>query len=111
MLACSLIYNTSLHAIEEIVIPPYLFNPPLDYQLTDENGNNFRKLYTPHNFVGWRQRYDRVSAILTESALRCQPVMGVESYLLEARDLWPAALATLERDPLFFVEKSSLDRK
>lgn len=108
MLACSLIYNTSLHAIEEMVIPPYLFNPPLEYQLTDEHGNTFRKMYTPHNFAGWSQRYERVSTILTEPALRCQPVRGVPSYLLEARDLWPAALAALEREPLFFVDEVGL---
>ncbi|HEU0292840.1 MAG TPA: AAC(3) family N-acetyltransferase [Anaerolineales bacterium] len=108
MLACSLIYNTSLHAIEEMVVPPYLFNPPLEYQLTDDNGNTLRKMYTPHNFAGWSQRYERVSAILTEPALRCQPVMDVPSYLLEARDLWPAALAALQREPLFFVDEVGL---
>jgi aminoglycoside 3-N-acetyltransferase len=108
MLACSLIYNTSLHAIEEMVVPPYLFNPPLEYQLTDDNGNTLRKMYTPHNFAGWSQRYERVSAILTEPALCCQPVMNVPSYLLEARDLWPAALSALQREPLFFVDEVGL---
>ena len=107
MLACSLIYNTSLHAIEEMVLPPYLFSPPLEYQLTDENGNTFHKMYTPHNFVGWSQRYDRVSILLTEPGLRCQPVIGAPSYLLEAHDLWSAALTALEREPLFFVEKAN----
>lgn len=107
MLACSLIYNTSMHAIEEMVVPPYLFNPSLEFQLTDEHGHITRKNYLTHNFIGWRQRYDRVSDILAEPALRCQPVMGVSSHLIEARALWTAALASLQGDPLYFIEPES----
>lgn len=104
MLACSLIYNTSFHAIEEIITPPYLFNPPLEYQLTDETGQTINKTYTPHHFVGWRQRYDHAANILSAPTLISQPVIGAESHLIEARALWHAALAELRRDPLYFVE-------
>jgi aminoglycoside 3-N-acetyltransferase len=107
MLACSLVYNTSFHAIEELVTPPYLFNSPLVYQLTDAAGHTTHKTYTPHNFAGWRQRYDRIASVLSAPALASQPVVDVSSHLLEARALWPAALAALRRDPLYFVELES----
>jgi aminoglycoside 3-N-acetyltransferase len=105
MLACSLIYNTSLHAIEETVVPPYLFDPPILYMLTDENGHTFQKKYTPHNFVGWQQRYDRVAGLLSEPDLRSGTVAGADSHLIEARPLWQKAGAALRQDPLYFIDK------
>ena len=38
MLGCGLRPNTSMHAIEELVEPPYLFGPPLSYQLVLDDG-------------------------------------------------------------------------
>ncbi|MBN2387987.1 MAG: AAC(3) family N-acetyltransferase [Anaerolineales bacterium] len=105
MLACGLLYNTSMHAIEERVEPPYLFDPPIRYTLTGADGQTFEKEYTPHNFAGWRQRYDRVAEILDEPALRSAPVAGADSHLIEAGDLWPEALARLRGDPLFFIDR------
>jgi aminoglycoside 3-N-acetyltransferase len=105
MLACGLIYNTSMHAIEETVVPPYLFDPPILYTLTDEDGRTFQKEYTPHNFVGWQQRYDRVAGLLNEPALRSRLVADAESHLIEAPTLWQLAGAALRQDPLSFIDK------
>jgi len=107
MLGCGLRPNTCMHAIEELVEPPYLFGPPIQYTLTDENGHTVRKEYTRHNFSGWEQRYDRVDEVLAHPALRCGLVAGAASYLIEAGALWQAALAQLRDDPLFFVDKSN----
>ena len=38
MLGCGLQPNTSMHAIEEMVKPPYLFGPPLTYHLVLADG-------------------------------------------------------------------------
>ena len=105
MLGCGLEPNTSLHAIEELVEPPYLYDPPLCYTLTDENGNTFQKVYRPHNFVGWAQRYERVGEVLSEPDLRTGKVLAAYCYLMEARALHKAALGALMTNPLFFVER------
>jgi aminoglycoside 3-N-acetyltransferase len=105
MLGCGLKPNTSMHAIEELVVPPYLFNPPITYTLIDRNGRVLKKNYSIHNFVGWLQRYDRVSEVLAEPALSSGIVASAESYLIEAKDLRERVVSKMERDPLYFVDK------
>jgi aminoglycoside 3-N-acetyltransferase len=103
MLGCGLEPNTSMHAIEELVVPPYLYNPPIEYTLTLADGSTVLKTYTPHNFRGWQQRYERIEHILAEPALRRGSVLAAEAFLMEAAALWDAALPALRRDPLYFV--------
>jgi aminoglycoside 3-N-acetyltransferase len=103
-LGCGLEANTTMHAVEEIVVPPYLYDPPIPYRLILADGSSLTKIYTPHNFRGWRQRYDRVAEILRPPDMVRVTVAGAVSILLDAAALWDAALAILRRDPLFFVE-------
>jgi aminoglycoside 3-N-acetyltransferase len=105
-LGCGLEANTTMHAAEEIVVPPYLFDPPVEYRLILAGGSERRKIYTPHNFRGWRQRYDRAAGILRPPDLVRAAVAGAVSILLDAAALWESALAALRRDPLYFVEKA-----
>jgi len=106
MLACDLIYNTSMHAIEELIEPPYLYDPPIIYTLTDENNHTFKKMYRPHNFVNWIQRYERISRILSQPDLRTGMVVNTQTHLIEARALWKAILPVYQNDPLFFVDQA-----
>jgi aminoglycoside 3-N-acetyltransferase len=108
MLACSLIYNTSMHAIEELVEPPYLYDPPIVYTLTDEQGQTFQREYIPHNFRGWRQRYDRAAEVMVKPALRSGPVVEATSYLLDAKALWEAGAKALKENKLFFADKTNI---
>jgi aminoglycoside 3-N-acetyltransferase len=105
MLGCGLEPNTSMHAIEELVIPSYLYNPPFDYQLSLADGAMITKTYTPHNFVGWVQCYDRVEQVLAAPGLRRGRVLEADSFLIEASALWEAVLSVLQRDPLYFVDE------
>ena len=105
MLACGLIYNTSMHAIEELVEPPYLYDPPIYYTLTDNHQKSYKKNYRPHNFRGWQQRYDRITNLLIEPALRSGLVVGVRSHLINARKLWKESLHALRSNPLYFVDR------
>ncbi|MEJ5200161.1 MAG: AAC(3) family N-acetyltransferase [Anaerolineae bacterium] len=104
MLGCGLRPNTSMHAIEELVEPPYLYGGLLTYRLVDWQGNAREATYRVHGFQGWAQRYDRVTGVLGEPALRRGPVLAAQAHLLDAAALWSAALAALRSDPLFFVE-------
>lgn len=105
MLGCGLRPNTSMHAIEELIEPPYLFDPPFDYQLTLANGTQLTKTYKPHNFRGWEQRYERIEQTLTRGLQRGR-VLRADCYLIEAKALWNSALSALHRDPLYFVSRA-----
>jgi len=105
MLGCGLRPNTSMHAIEELVKPAYLFSSPLIYTLIDENGTSFQKEYRRHNFLGWEQRYDRVAEILKPPQLRTAKVLQAQSCLIEAQALQEAALQALAKNPLYFVDR------
>jgi len=109
MLGCGLKPNTSMHAIEEMVVPPYLFNPPITYFLVDQDGQISGKEYVPHNFKGWAQRYDRLAEVLFEPDLHIGFVAGAKSHLIEAKTLWDSALKACRNNPLFFVEGDSMD--
>jgi aminoglycoside 3-N-acetyltransferase len=104
MLGCGLKPNTSMHAIEELVTPPYLFSQPVTYTLIDENGRTTHKEYIPHNFNGWVQRYDRVADLLSHPHLRTGEVAGAPCHLIHAPALWENVLAQLHKDALFFVD-------
>jgi aminoglycoside 3-N-acetyltransferase len=116
MLGCGLEPNTSMHAIEELVVPEYLFDPPLTYTLRLPGGETRRKRYTPHNFRGWQQRYDRLGGLLSAlgpfsapgpfsaRGLRRGPVLQAQAALIEAAAMWAAALPALRADPFYFVE-------
>jgi len=109
MLGCGLLPNTSMHAIEEIAAPPYLFSEARTYVLVDEDGRSHEALHTPHGFAGWRQRYDRVAKILDAPALRQGMVLKARVHLLEARALWVKALEALRKTELFFVDPETRD--
>jgi len=105
MLGCSLRPNTSMHGVEELVEPHYLFGEPLTYRLTLWDGSVIAKTYRRHGFQGWEQRYDRVGEVLREPHLKEGPVLAAQCHLIEAAALWDAAEAALRRDPLYFVDR------
>ena len=115
MLGCGLEPNTSMHAIEEKIEPPYLFGPEIPYILVYPDGTSYEKIYTSHGFDGWNQRYDRIEPLfeaaklrgsgVPEGALRRGPVLQAQVHLIEAEALWATALDTLRQDPFAFVER------
>jgi aminoglycoside 3-N-acetyltransferase len=107
-LGCGLRPNTSMHAVEEHVIPPYLFGEPLEYTITLASGETQRMCVRRHNFHGWTQRYDRLEAVMP-AGLRKGSVLQAEVYLLEAAQMWPAALRAYQENPLYFVDPQAAE--
>jgi aminoglycoside 3-N-acetyltransferase len=105
-LGCGLKPNTSIHAIEEHVIPPYLFGESVDYRIILEQDHEMTIRVTSHDFTGWAQRYDRLGPILDEDGLKRGKVLEATAYLIDCRQMWQQALKTLKKDALFFVEKA-----
>lgn len=104
MLGCGLRPNTSFHAIEELVEPPYLYGGKLEYTLINEKGKSEKKEYLTHGFKMTKQRYDRIAQVLDKPGLRFGKVCGAECFLLHAPAMWEAALKKYREDPLYFVD-------
>ena len=107
LLGCGLRPNTSMHAIEELTEPPYLFADVLSYVITDAKGRIYTMPIRRHNFDGWIQRYDRVAQVLDSNALRTGKVLAADCHLIEAQALWEAVHQKLQQDALFFVNRES----
>ena len=105
MLGCGLAPNTTMHAIEEVVEPDYLFGGKITYAITDYDGEAFHAEYVCHGFVGWKQRYDRVSKLQTRGWLLEGDVLNAKSYSIKCEGLWREALKELSINPLYFVDR------
>jgi aminoglycoside 3-N-acetyltransferase len=105
-LGCGLRPNTSMHGVEELVEPPYLFDGETDHRvlLSRPGGGELMMRVRRHNFDGWEQRYDRLQPLMESRGLRVGPVLAATAHLIEAAAMWETALAALRRDPLYFVD-------
>ena len=104
-LGCGLPPNTSMHGVEELTEPPYLFKPErVVYEVALGADETVRRAYRVHAFDGLTQRYERIADLLDGSALRSGRVHGALCYLIEARPMWEVGVAALRADPLYFVE-------
>ena len=104
-IGCGLNPNTSMHGVEELVKPPYLFGDESYYTLTDAEGKQFRKKYMNHNFKGYKQRYDRMESLLDEKYLNKGKVLEAEAFLISASEMWKVAYKKLLVNPLYFVDR------
>lgn len=105
MLGCGLKPNTTMHALEEYVEPPYLFGPVRSYAIRDHQRAAFQKEYRTHNFKGYEQRYDKVMELDTGSFLRKGQALQAITYVLDAPNLKRAVLNKMKSDVCFFVEE------
>ncbi|MEW6753243.1 MAG: AAC(3) family N-acetyltransferase [Candidatus Latescibacterota bacterium] len=103
-LGCGLRPNTSMHGVEELVEPPYLFSGTMACQVELEDGRWIEVECRRHGFAGWAQAYDRIAAELGPAQLRCGSVLQATAHLLEARTVWQRGEECLRRDPYHFVE-------
>lgn len=105
MLGCGLRPNTTMHALEEHVRPPYLFGSSRVFTLADASGFTHQKEYRTHGFDGYRQRYDRVEQLDAGALLRRGRVLRAEAFLMDAAGLRQAVVRALQEDPFFFVDR------
>lgn len=105
---CGLRPNTSMHAIEELVRPWYLFqDTPVEYDCIDENGRHHAVTCARHDFEGGTllQRYDRVLHILSPRDYKTGKILDADCYLLDAEALWEKAERQYRMQPDYFVER------
>jgi aminoglycoside 3-N-acetyltransferase len=107
MLGCGLAPNTTMHAIEELVQPPYLFSyKPKVYTLVDSAGRTLEKSYRTHGFRNCEQRYDRVAELLQPPDLWVGTVGEATCHLIDATALKDRALEKLRENPFYFVDRT-----
>ena len=104
-LGCGMRPNTSMHAIEELVQPPYLLGGAVDYRIILATGKEMNMRVKRHNFGIWGQRYDRLGPLLDEDGLEREKVLEATVDLVDCEQMWEKALVALKKDPFFFVEK------
>lgn len=104
-LGCSLKPNTSMHGIEELTSPPYLFGEEIEYTIEPNNEPAYKKIYITHSFEGFEQRYDRVTDVLDKNDYSIGKILDADSYLLKTKPLWEKVHEMLQKEPLHFVDK------
>ena len=104
-LGCGLRPNTSMHGVEELVEPPYLFGEMVSYRAILPDGSEVVGRTRRHGFSGWSQRYDRVGPLLGEDGLSEGKVLQATVHVLACRTMWDRAREALRADPFFFVER------
>jgi len=105
-LGCGMQPNTSMHGVEELVEPPYLFAGTVVFELVREDGQKRGMECRIHGFQGWAQRYERIAPLLEEDGLQSGKVLQATVHVLEAEKMWERGERALRRDPFFFVEKA-----
>ena len=106
MLGCGLKPNTSMHAIEELVEPPYLFGPTIAYRVVLPDGGQRTVHCKRHNFHATRfaQRYDRLGELMADDEMTVGRLRDATTHVLEAPAMWRRGIEAIRRDPLHFVE-------
>lgn len=104
-LGCGLAPNTSMHAVEELVNPPYLFGDMIEYRIVMPDGTERKARCRRHNFVGFAQRYERIGPLMKDGGLLVGQVLAATVHVLEAPAMWERALEAYGRDPLYFVDR------
>ncbi len=105
-LGCGLKPNTSMHGVEELAEPPYLFGDRVSYRAILPDGDEIEGHTRRHGFAGWAQRYDRLGSLLGDDGLSQGKILEATVCVLECREMWERAHEALRGDPFYFVERS-----
>ena len=102
-LGCGTNCNTSMHAVEELSRPDYLFEDKYTYTMIREDGSSYSQDCYAHDFRGVYQAYSRIENILTGDELRRGNLLHAECHLMRAVPMWEKADAAYRKDPHAFV--------
>ncbi len=104
-LGCGMNPNTSMHAVEELSCPDYLFGEEYAYSVTDSQGKVFTLKCRAHDFKGVIQRYDRLARLLTDDELKTGRILTADCQLIKAHAMWEKADKQYRKDPHYFIDK------
>lgn len=103
-LGCGMNCNTSMHAVEELSEPDYLFGGEYEYLMTDKDGNSYKSTCRAHGFKGVIQCYYRLSELLCGDELRVGNILKAECQLVKAVPMWEKADKKYREQPHYFID-------
>jgi len=106
-LGCGMKPNTSMHAIEELVIPEYLYSEEVVFTVKQSNGEKTNMKVLCHDFEGWVQRYDRLEKLLSSPDMKKGKILNAGCHLVETEPMWKTAHKMLKKNPLYFIDRSN----
>lgn len=104
-LGCGTNCNTSMHAVEELVVPNYLFDGKRVFELVDKDGSVKSMECSLHGFSGVRQCYYRAAALLDENEYKTGKIMEAECHLMDAKALWKKAEMKYRENNDYFIDR------
>ena len=110
MLGCTLKPNTSMHGIEEMAAPEYLYGANYDYTLVLSDGKTQKADILSHNFNDVEQRYERILDVLDKTDYTFGKALNADCYVLDAEALWEKVLKKLKEAPFYFVDKKDVQQ-
>ncbi len=102
-LGCGTNCNTSMHAVEELSRPDYLFENCYTYKMIREDGSDYLQDCYAHDFRGVYQAYSRLEGLLSGDELRKGSILNAKCDLMRAAPMWEKADAAYREDPHAFV--------
>ncbi|QQE12239.1 AAC(3) family N-acetyltransferase [Planctomycetota bacterium] len=116
MLGCGLEPNTSMHGVEELVKPRYLFAHEVEYEVrvgnepwrcagegvVDGKMVNWRH---GHSQRGYVQRYDRMEKFMDEGVGVKGKTLEAECWLMDAQKMWEVGVREMSKKELYFVDE------
>ena len=106
-LGCGMRPNTSMHAIEELSRPDYLFADSYEYEMTDGKGKTQIIKCAAHDFRGVEQRYERLADLLTDDELKVGKILTAQCHLVKTLPMWEKADKKYRECPHYFIEKEN----
>ncbi len=107
MIGCGPAPNTTMHAVEELVTPEYLFLSEKRYSVIDINHKQTVKEYRPHGFKTVIQRYDRLIELLSTNDYLQGELFSARVLIIKCSAILKKAVPALEQNSYFFVDKHS----
>ena len=103
---CGTTPNTSMHAVEELTEPSYLWGGSYEYTLVDKDQKTYKMQCKAHGFADVIQRYDRIESLLsnTSGEVAYGKVLDADCVLMDTKAVWEKATAMLQKDQYYFVD-------
>jgi aminoglycoside 3-N-acetyltransferase len=103
-IGCGMRPNTSMHAVEELSEPSYLYGGDYEYTFTNASGETYKAFCRAHGFKGVAQRYERLADLLVGDELRRGNILKAECHLVQTKAMWEKASAKYREDPYYFID-------
>lgn len=104
-IGCGINCNTSMHAVEELSEPDYLFGDDCEYTMTDQNRNSYKAVCRAHGFKGVTQCYYRLQELLNDEEHRIGNILSAECHLIDSIAMWEKADKKYREDPNYFTDR------